>query len=74
MLGQATLLVRDNKEFKFQLQVDDFLEKGLQLGEDDLLCNLSTLETMDMFNLGVPFGIVHEIHLSILQHLIYQCS
>jgi len=74
MPGQATLLVHDNKEFKFQLQVDDFLEKGLQLGEDDLLCNLSTLETMDMFNLGVPFRIVHEIHLSISQHLIYQCS
>jgi hypothetical protein len=40
MFNWVTMFVCDNGEFKFQLQVNDFLEKGEQLGEDDLLCSL----------------------------------
>jgi hypothetical protein len=46
----------------------------MQLREDDLLCNLSTLVTVDMFNSCVPFIIAHKIHLSILHHFFQRCS
>lgn len=35
-----------------------------------LLYNVSTLEIVDMSNSSVHFRVVHEIHFSILQHLI----
>ncbi len=65
------LLVHEYKKFQFQPQVD--VEKALQLGEDDLICSVLTFEIVDMSNLGVPFKTTHEIHFSILQHLIQVC-
>ncbi len=59
-----TTLVHEYKEFQFQPQVN--VEKALQLGEDNLLCSVLTLEIVDMSNLSVLFKIMHKIHLSIL--------
>lgn len=71
--SRTIMFVREQMELKFQPQVKISLDKGLQFGEDDLLCNLSILETMDMSILGIPFKNL-QIQLLILQHLIQGCS